>query len=102
MRSRCNSISPKVVQTMSKDAGIDRVGSEEGVVERQVSPVEAEGAEESEEVRGKAEKSANRDEGEDEGAKMQEGDVGDEDQEEAERPRALRDPGRPSQAETES
>ena len=44
MSSRCNSISPKVVQTMIKDAGIDRVGKEEDVVERQVSPVEAEGA----------------------------------------------------------
>ena len=83
---------------MNVDAGIDRVGKEEIVVERQVSPVEAEGAEESEEVQGEAEESANRD-GDDEEGKAQDGDMGQEDQEEAERPRALRDPGRPSQVE---
>lgn len=99
MSSRCNSISPQIAQTMIEDTGIDQVGKEEDVVERQVSPVEAEGAGESEEIQGEAGKSANRDGSEDEGAKMQDGDIGDEDQEEAERPRALRDPGRPSQAE---
>lgn len=99
MSSRCNSISPNIVQPMVVDAGIDRVGKEEDVVERQVSQVEAEGAGESEEVQGEAEESAIPGRSEDKGEEMQDGDIGDEDQEEAERPRALRDPGRPSQAE---
>ena len=80
MTSRCNYISPKIVQPMVVDAGIDRVGKEEDVVERQVSQVGAEGAGESEEVQGEAEESAMPGRSEDKGEDMQDGDIGDEDQ----------------------
>ena len=98
MSRSCTSISPHKKPPMIEDAGMDRVDKEE-IDDRQMSPVEAEYAGESEDVQGKAEKSADRDESEDQGEELQGGDIGEEEQEEAERPRALRDPGIPSQAE---